>query len=173
MSRNFLEELAQLKTQLSEYADDYRENEADDKRIEEFKQTLLAILRKIVGVVHDAERDKAVGLPDVVETAESLLNEAVSLAYEGSDDDEWQDRSLFTSLESFAHTEEYPLAKPAREGQGVFCESSTLFTDAQPNDLRMVFWRYSPQDGQNWSAHDEDDGRCVWYTSALLGRHIS
>ncbi|KAJ3532654.1 hypothetical protein NMY22_g7660 [Coprinellus aureogranulatus] len=120
MSRNFLNELAQFQTELSEFSDDYLEDADNDERDEEFKETLLKIMRKAVDVVANAQKDEAENLPGIVEKAESLLNEAISLAYEGSTDESDLGQSLFESLDSFAHTVEHPLAKPPPEAEGVF-----------------------------------------------------
>lgn len=132
MSRNFLDELSSLQTELSAYSDDYHENRDDDERESEFKKTLLAILRKTVAVVHDAQVDKAENFTEVVEKAESLLNEAISLAYEGDGEE-----GLFTNIESFAHTAEHPLAKPPRNPEGVFCKLAIL-----PSAIMLVFITY-------------------------------
>ena len=118
MSRSHLHEIAQLKIQLSEFSDDYRENEDDEDRQEEFKATLLELMRSVVGVVDDSQREKAENMGSILEQAESLLNDATTLAYEGAEDG----GDLFASLDSFADTSEYPKIERPREGEGVFRE---------------------------------------------------
>lgn len=118
MSRSYLDEIAQFKVQLSELSDDYHESELDDEDCNEFKARLLEIMRGVVSIVDDVQREKSDSLGTVLEQAEPLLNTAIALAYEGSEDD----GELFSTLDSFADTNERPKIERHREGKGVFCE---------------------------------------------------
>jgi hypothetical protein len=118
MGRSYLDEIAQLKVQLSEFSNDYHESDLDDEDRDEFKARLLEIMRGVVGIIDDAQKQKSDSLGIVLEQAESLLNAAIALAYEGSEDD----GELFATLDSFADTSEHPKIERPREGKGVFCE---------------------------------------------------
>lgn len=108
MSTDYLSRLAHLERELSNFANDYsqkRRDGYDRDRHQGWKNTLLAILRGVVGVVQDSHNAESDDLHEVLEKAESTLNSAITIAYDG-----W-DSKLFESIESFAHDEERPLVQ--------------------------------------------------------------
>ena len=123
---SYQDRLAALEKRFNKFFTVYQKNREDEEREKEFQNTLLKILRGTVRVVGDAQKAGAGDLGGVTEKAEGLLCKGVEVAF-----DVGTEISLFEALESFAHTDERPLAKRGDGQDGQFCKPlayTTVFT---------------------------------------------
>lgn len=110
--------LSRLDEDFNKIAVDYAQNREDYKRNKGWKAGLLNILRGVIAVVEDAQKDGQQP-PDVLGEAEKALNKVLTFAYSCNHNGD----PLFDNMDAFCDSTERPLLQFKRP-EGVSCEFS-------------------------------------------------
>ena len=114
MSTDYLSRLSQIQAKLTGYAQQRR-----SRRDEQFHHIPFDSLKQIIEVVDDAQRAADSDVPEILKQAEALMNQGVKLAYKRPTASYGRRNE---GLDSYAHSDERPLAAPMQEDGNVKCE---------------------------------------------------
>ena len=101
-----------LLDRLDQHLQSFKSAKSTDADRKARSKKLVKVLEDVCAVVRDAERNRSPDLPEIVEKAQTVLDGALRYAYSPD--------AGFSTLPTFAHSEDEPLVEDALEYAGAY-----------------------------------------------------